>query len=443
MYTVKRQLCRAVLSNQSSRQYEKEEIQNQEQQSYYLLGSHECTEHKEALKVFCQDDECPVCVICMISFQHKWHKFLPILEAASMFQGKLKNTVSSLELKMKHINERQSRQELYISSFKDEEQRLEEHITSEFAELQQFLQDKEQQLVQKLKREATRILGKMTENLKRFEEINDAIQKDKSSIEKTLQQKDPLLFLKGITDETKSIMKRTKEEAEVDICESWIPKKKRKGVFNGEPYTGRLRLGVYRGPLQYRVWKEMLSVVNPGLSYLTLDPNTANPSLTLSKDLTSVKFDDVDHSIFKLKLFHNPRNYDSCPCMLASQGFTSGRHYWEVEVGCLPDCYLGVINESNNRKMIPGLQPLHGYWVIKPWTEMYGHLNFPGLLLDPSVKSQKIGVYLDYEGGQVSFYNASNMSHIYTFTDTFTERLYPYFWIGNSSEPLNLFHLKL
>ncbi|XP_043922327.1 zinc-binding protein A33-like [Protopterus annectens] len=434
MYTVNRQLCKVVESSQKFWQYDKEEIPNQDQKSHYLLGLHECTEHNEALKVFCQDDGCPVCVICMISSTHKGHTFLPILEAVSIFQDKLKNTVSSLEVKMKHLKEYQSNQEQNISGIKDEAQSLEPHITSEFAKLRQFLQDKEQKLVQQLKDEAAGILEKMTENLDNIEEMNKAIQDDKSNIESILQQKDPVLFFRGITDEIKSVMKRLEEEEEKED----IQKKKRKGVFNGELVPGSLSLGVYRGPLQYSIWKEMLSVINPGLSHLTLDPNTAHPWLSLCKDLTGVA-----HSVAKLHLPDNPKRYDTRHSVLGSQGFTSGRHYWEVEVGCKPDWELGVTKESSNRKGIVAMRPKDGYWVIYLSNKMYWSVDLSVPLLGLSMKPQKIGVYLDYEGGQVSFYNAGNMSHIYTFSDAFTEGLYPYFWLGSYSKPLKLFHLKL
>ncbi|XP_043923944.1 zinc-binding protein A33-like [Protopterus annectens] len=432
-YTVNRQLCKIVESSQRSQQYEKEEILNQEQKSHNLPVSHECTEHKEALKVFCQDDGCLVCVMCVISSKHKGHTFLPIPEATSMFQDKMKNTVSSLEVKMKRLKESQNKQEENISGIKDEAQSLEQHITSEFDKLRQFLQDKEQQLIQQLKEEAAGILGNMTKNLEKIEEMKEAIQSYKSIIESTLQQEDSVLFLKGITDEIQRIIKGLEEEEMKEKT-----KNETKGVFNAELVSGSLSLGVHRGPLQYRIWKEMLSVINTGLSHLTLDPNTAHPGLTLSKDLTS-----VTHRSIKLQLSDNPKRYDSHLCVLGSQGFTSGRHYWEVEVGCKTFCDLGVTKESSNRKGIVGMDPKDGYWVINPLTKIYWSLDLSHQLLDPNVKPEKIGVYLDYEGGQLSFYNADNMSHIYTFTDTFTERLYPYFCIGFYSESLNLFQLKL
>ncbi|XP_043923701.1 zinc-binding protein A33-like [Protopterus annectens] len=432
-YIVNRLLSNIVETAERAQQCEEAEKLYQQQKTQCVLQSHECLEHKELLKVFCQEDGSPACVVCMISSKHAGHKFLPLQEAVNMFQENLKTAETTLKHRMNNLNEHQKKQEQLISGIQDEVQSLEQHITSEFAKLRQFLQDKEQQLIQQLKEEAEGFLEKMAKNLEKIEEMNEAIQKHKSNIESTLQQDDSVLFFKGITDEIKSIAERLEEEEKEEK-----QNKVRKGVFNAELIYGSLSLGVYRAPHQYRIWKEMLSVINPGLSHLTLDPNTAHPGLTLSEDLTSVTY-----GASKLQFFDNPKRYDSHPCVLGSQGFTSGRHYWEVEVGCKMDWHLGVTTEFSNRKGIVAMNPKCGYWVISLTVNMYHALDLSIPLLGLSVKPQKIGVYLDYEGGQVSFYNADNMSHIYTFTDTFTERLYPYFWVGFDSEPLNQFQLKL
>ncbi|XP_043914635.1 zinc-binding protein A33-like [Protopterus annectens] len=203
--------------------------------------------------------------------------------------------------------------------------------------------------------------------------------------------------------------------------------------------TDDLSLGVYKGPLQYRVWKEMLSILSPGLSHLTLDPNTAHPDLILSEDLTSVRHGDI-----RQQLPNNPERFDKYPCVLGSEGFTTGRHYWEVGVGNKTEWDVGVTTKSSNRKALIALNPVNGYWALslrneneyEAWDSTFKRLTL-------TMKAHRIGVYLDYEGGQVSLYNADNMSHIYTYTDSFTEGLYPYFYISHDDEPLKLFHLKL
>ncbi|XP_043942092.1 zinc-binding protein A33-like [Protopterus annectens] len=382
-------------------------------------SDHLCKKHVKGLELFCESDETLVCSLCVPD--HRGHNFLNIQQAVSIYKKKLNTATDALELKLKYITELQLKQAEKIDYIQDKTQSLEQNITTEFARLYQFLHDKEKQLIQQLKEEANGILEKMKKSLNEIQKMAEAIKRQMSDINSTLQQEDPLLFLSSLTNETE----RNKDSQEVKTDAVAL-------------VSDDLTLWVYKCPLQYKVWKEMLSTLNPGLSHISLDPNTAHPTLILSKNLTSIRSGDQ-----RKELPDNPERFDLERCVLGSEGFTSGRHYWEVEVENTTDWDIGVARESIVRKGSILITRKTGYWAVRLWDEnQYYALETPWKHLSLSVKPQRIGVYLDYEGGQVSFYNADNMSHIYTFFETFTERIYPYFCPGFNNVPLELFHLK-
>ncbi|KAI5087096.1 E3 ubiquitin-protein ligase TRIM39, partial [Silurus meridionalis] len=157
---------------------------------------------------------------------------------------------------------------------------------------------------------------------------------------------------------------------------------------------------------------------------VTLDPDSAHPFLILSADGKQVTCGDEQQN-----LPDTPQRFTKAHCVLGKQSFSSGRFYYEAQVRGKTDWTLGVVRENINRKEKIKLRPQYGVWSVWLRNEnQYLALAEPPVLLTLSEKVEKVGVFVDYEEGLVSFYDVNSRSHIYSFTgQTFTEKLYPYF----------------
>ncbi|XP_034613394.1 zinc finger protein RFP-like isoform X2 [Trachemys scripta elegans] len=156
---------------------------------------------------------------------------------------------------------------------------------------------------------------------------------------------------------------------------------------------------------------------------IILDAGTAHPNLSISGDKKNLK-----HEAQPQKVHQKPERFNSTVCVLGSEGFSSGKHYWEVDVGSSTDWDLGVARKSIKRKGKLSLFPKEGFWALgvsgkdcwaktDPWT---------WVLVQRKVK--KIGVYLNYQDGQVTFFNVTDMSVLFTFNDcSFSGAVYPFF----------------
>lgn len=166
---------------------------------------------------------------------------------------------------------------------------------------------------------------------------------------------------------------------------------------------------------------------------VTLDPNTAAPWLILSDSLTSVR-DGEDRK----PLPDNPERFCPDTAVLGCEGFSSGRHCWDVEVGENTAWVLGVAKEWVQRKEKVSSVLKNGYLSVYYYHKMYFAGTSPLTRLNLKKRPQRVRVVLDYDKGRVAFSDAADGTAIYTFKHSFAEKVYPYFWVGCKLCPLKI-----
>ncbi|XP_034547380.1 zinc-binding protein A33-like [Notolabrus celidotus] len=364
-----------------------------------------CSKHQEVPKLFCKDEQRAVCSVCEFSL-HQSHTVVPVDQAVSELKEQLKPDLKSLQDKRNKYKQVEETYKEVIQHSKKQLLSTEKKIRSEFNKLHQFLKEEEKSRLTALREEEEQKGKTISREMKRIQEQIPSLSDIICAVEGDLQ-KHNVAFL--------SSYKPTQTRARVQCSES-----------DPQLVSGALiDEAKHLGNLSFRVWEKMKDWVH--FSAVTLDPNTAHGCLYLSDDLTSVRNGDTYQ-----QLPDNPERNTNYANVLGSEGFSSGKHSWEVEVGDHPDWTVGLAKESVNRKGKIFASPEYGLWCLGHRSGKYTN----GLRETLTVKKslQRIRVQLDYDRGELSFYDPEDMTHIYTYRDTFTERVLPYFSIGKSGD---------
>ncbi|KAM5165979.1 LOW QUALITY PROTEIN: butyrophilin subfamily 1 member A1-like [Callospermophilus lateralis] len=151
---------------------------------------------------------------------------------------------------------------------------------------------------------------------------------------------------------------------------------------------------------------------------VTLDPDSAHQCLSVSHEKTCLTWKEKC-------VYCN----EKCS-VLGLKGITSGRWYWEVDIEnrLFSKWTLGVCRKDVSRTGWYKEAPDRGFWVMGHFNNRYFALIGPMTLLFPRQDLCRVGVFLDYSEGDVSFYNMIDGSHIFSFPPTsFSGALFPYF----------------
>uniref|UniRef100_A0A8D3A2U1 Tripartite motif containing 105 n=1 Tax=Scophthalmus maximus TaxID=52904 RepID=A0A8D3A2U1_SCOMX len=273
-------------------------------------------------------------------------------------EKQLRETLESHRLKRENYVDSIRREKDKMETIKRLGADLQARVKGEFRALHQILHDEETCMLEQLRREQEEELDKVQRHLEATKRAVRELEENMGVLQQASAATDNIVLTE---------LPQIRPCARVDAATA----------FDINAFSSK-----YMAPLQYITWRKMFKSLKPGPSPLTFDVDTAHPSVRVSRDKTvAVECDSMTWYT------ENNKRFIQCVNILAAQGFHSGRHYWEVEVGSKPKWDLGVASEAVDRHSRIKLGPESGYWTLRlrnssqysagtqPWTRL--QLGFP------------------------------------------------------------------
>lgn len=371
-----------------------------------------CPKHERLLELYCKKDQTCVCVLCTET-DHRAHYTVPVEREWTDKKALLKRTEIDVQ---QMIQDRVKK----VAEIKHSVELNKASAQKEIAESVQVFSD----LVRSIQKTQAELVCVIEEKQRQTEQWADGLISDLEQEISELQRRHSDLENVARTDHInflKSFPALSIPPSVKDWSETRVPT---------DTCVGMIRRSVSKleATLNETIDKLIDSEIKKIQKYtvdVILDPDTANPWLQLSQDRHQVR-----HLGAWQDLPEHPDRFDTVVIVLGRHSFTSGRYYWEVQVGDKDDWYLGVAKSSVNRKGRISVSTAQGYWALAmKKSQGYRVSTTPPLLLSLDPKPKRIGVYVDYEEGQLSFYDVRARTHIFTFKDSFTEKILPFFYL--------------
>ncbi|XP_073779681.1 E3 ubiquitin-protein ligase TRIM39-like [Danio rerio] len=384
------------------------------------LENYICQKHEKPLELFCKDDQTCVCLLCAVT-NHRNHNTVAVEEESGVRRSQMMEMHADLQ-QMIHDRMKKIQDIKHSALLKKETSEKEKAESTElFADLMSCIERCQSELLEMMEQKQKAAEKQAEELINDLEQEITELKRREAELEQISHTEDHLHLLQIYPELSKP--PHTSSWTQISISDTQLSVE-----------TLRKTLLQLHDTLDYKLSTSVLKKMQQHLVDVTLDPDTAHPDLIISDNEKQVTDGDIE-----LELLDNPGRFDTCPCVLAKEGFNSGRFYFEVQVKEKTDWNLGVVRESIKRKGEITAAPEKGYWIIVLGNgNQYLAIDSSSVSLSLSMKPRVVGVFVDYEEGLVSFYDVESGSHIYSFTgQTFTEKLFPFFSPCNNQKGKN------
>lgn len=386
------------------------------------LGETYCEEHGEKIYFFCENDAEFLCVFCREGPSHQAHVVGFLDEAIQPYRDRLRSRLEALSTERDEIDNMKSREAQKLQVLLTQIESKKQQVEAAFERLQQELGKQQHLLLARLTELERQIWKERDEYLSKLSEEVARLGAQVEELEEKCQQPASELLQDVRVNQSRCEMKTfvSPEAISPDLVKK----------------IRDLHRKILTLPEMMRVFSEnLVHHLETESEVVTLDPQTASRSLVLSEDRKSVRYTRQ-----KQNLPDSPLRFEGLPVVLGSPGFSSGRHRWQVEVqlGDGGGCTVGVVGEEVRRKGEQGLSAEEGVWAVVLSHQQCWASTSPGTDLPLSDIPRHVGVALDYEAGRVALLDADTQAPIFTFTASFSGKVFPFFAVWKKGSCLTL-----
>ncbi|XP_044033832.1 E3 ubiquitin-protein ligase TRIM39-like [Siniperca chuatsi] len=386
-----------------------------------------CKEHTRLLMLFCKNDQVLLCDVCAIS-RHVNHDVISMQQAYKEMKALLGDTEAKVQ---QMIQERLQKVQAMNESVKQSVTETKDVIANGVQDLTTLVSE-----IQKSQKELVKVMEeKQKEAEEQADEFISGMKQEITELQKTMmklrelkQTEDQLCFLQSFPNS--SLLPHTMDLSTFSFNRhaeiQHIRKSLSKSVSELKMLLNKMNTEIQKFSDDTDVSNNtMLRYMQQFEVDIVLDPDTAHPLLTLSDDGKQVKY-SMGSGLWGIQNL-NPNMFTEHLAVLGQRGFSSCRFYFEVFVGGKTEWCLGVATASVQRRGALVRGPGCGLWAIWFLEDKFETFSSPNVPVHFG-KPERIGVFVDYNGGQIYFYDRQTATLIYCFTECFfTEELYPYF----------------